>query len=350
MKMLVKGLAVLLGLPTVAIALFFLWASSSSYDPKKYAEIISAAAPLQQPDAAQSDRDSYTIVTYNLGYLSGLANNTTTQPERAFFEANQQQAIAALSAVNPDIVALQEVDFGAQRSYGVNQAEVIARSLNHTDYAIAVNWDKNYVPFPYWPPSAHFGKMLSGQAILSRYPVQENTRTVLQKVAGNNFVYNAFYLDRLLQVAKIEVDGKTLVVMSTHLEAFDEETRVAQTRFIKAIAEDYAQTAPVLLVGDFNSALNRPEFVATTGQAYQEKQFSIKELLASEQLAPAVPQAQWPTEGTTQNATFPTDKPEYKLDYIFYTPDTIEIVETQVINAAGEASDHLPLMMRFRLK
>ena len=345
MKMFAKGLLVLLGLPTAAIALFFLWASSGHHDKQSYAAVVDDGAQFQR-----EPKDSYTIVTYNLGYLSGLANNTTNKPEQSFFEENQQRVVDALSAVSPDIVALQEVDFDAQRSYGVNQADAIAQKLGRMGVAIAINWDKNYVPFPYWPISAHFGEMLSGQAILSRYPIVENSRTVLQKVAGNNFVYNAFYLDRLLQVAKVEVGDRTIVVMSTHLEAFDEDTRVAQTQFVRAAAEEYAREYPVLLVGDFNSALNRPNFVAATGKTYEEKQFSIKELLASDTLASAVPQEQWPNDDGVQNATFPSDTPKYKLDYIFYTPSTIEILETQVMGAVGEASDHLPGMARFRLK
>lgn len=345
MKVWVKGLAVLLGVPAVAIALFYVWASSRTSDPQTYAEVIDDGAQLQQ-----SPKDSYTLVTYNIGYLSGLANNTTTKPDQAFFEANQRKAISALSAVNPDFVALQEVDFGAQRSYGVDQAKVLAQTLNNMAYAVAVNWDKTYLPFPFWPPSAHFGKILSGQATLSQYPITENTRTVLQKVAGNNFIYNTFYLDRLLQITQVNIDGKTLVVMNTHLEAFDEDTRVAQTQFVRSAAEDYAKQYPVLLVGDFNSALNRDTFITATGENKGEKQFSIKEMIASESLAVATPESTWPNENSTENATFPSNAPEYKLDYIFYTPSTIEITEAQVLSAAGEASDHLPIMVRFRLK
>ena len=345
MKMFVKGLFVLLGVPTIAIALFYIWASSSTAEAQKYADIIDDDAQLQQVA-----KDSYTLVTYNIGYLSGLTNNTATRPEQAFFEANQQRAIAALSAVNPDFVAFQEIDFDAKRSYGVNQAATIAKALDNMAYAIAINWDKTYLPFPYWPPSAHFGKILSGQATLSRYPIQENTRTVLQKVAGNNFIYNAFYLDRLLQVTKIDIEGQTLVVMSTHLEAFDEETRIAQTQFVRSAAEDYAKTYPVLLVGDFNSALNRDNFVTATGEEKGEELFSIREMMASQSFAAAVSPSEWPSEASAKNATFPSDQPAYKLDYIFYTPDTIEILETQVLDEAGEASDHLPVMARFRLK
>jgi hypothetical protein len=71
--------------------------------------------------------------------------------------------------------------------------------------AIAINWDKRYVPFPYWPITQQFGRTLSGQSILSRFPIQNHERHVLDRVAGNNWIYNAFYLDRLAQVAEIVV-------------------------------------------------------------------------------------------------------------------------------------------------
>ena len=337
--MLLKGLALLVGLPTAAIALFFFWASASTSDPQTYASTTDYDAPSAMP------KDSYTIVSYNIGYLSGLANNTTEQPDEAFFKANQQQAIAALQSVQPDIVGLQEVDIAAKRSYEVNQVEALAKGLSMGKSAIAINWDKNYLPFPYWPPTAHFGKILSGQAILSRYPIEKNRRIVLERVA-KNFFYKAFYLDRLAQVAEVQLGKQTLIVISIHLEAFAEDTRVNQTRFVRSLSEDYAQNYPVIVLGDFNSALNRGTFTTAAGEDLGETQFSIKEMTASDTFVAATPQSDW----AGKNATFPSNKPEYKLDYIFYTPSTIEVVDTQVLSTAAEASDHLPLMMEFRLK
>ncbi|MEL7351791.1 MAG: endonuclease/exonuclease/phosphatase family protein [Cyanobacteria bacterium P01_A01_bin.116] len=347
MKTVLKVMLVLLGLPTAAIALFFVWASAGTTAEQTYADVVDYGTEAAAP------KDSYTIVSYNIGYLSGLANNTTTRPEQSFFDANKQQAISALASVTPDIVGFQEIDIAARRSYDINQVEAIAQALGMSAGAIAINWDKNYLPFPYWPPAAHFGKILSGQAILSRYPIENNRRVVLERVA-KPFFYNAFYLDRLAQVSEIRLGDRAIIVISVHLEAFEESTRVNQTQFVRQLAEDYAKTYPVIVMGDFNSAINRPTFVTATGETYGEQQFSIKEMLASEQLAPVLPVAEWPTEvvaeGGNNTATFPSDEPAYKLDYLFYTPSTIEVVETQVMTSAAQASDHLPLMMRFRLK
>lgn len=353
-----KWIGLLVGLSSIAIALFYLWASASTQDPQKAAQIVSYAPEGGLNEGVTLDLEQgYTLVSYNIGYLSGLANNTTERMEQSFYEENQKRAIAAIQSVNPDIVAFQEIDFGAKRSYEVNQAEAIAQAIGLYNGAIAINWNKNYVPFPYWPLSAQFGKMLSGQAVLSKsdFPIEENRRFVLEQVADKPFFYKAFYLDRLAQATQIELPAqssadelpkRTLIVINVHLEAFSEQTRINQTQFVRELAEDYAQTHPVIVVGDFNSALDRPSFISATGETHQETQFSIKEMLASKQLAPAVPQSDWNGE----NVTFPSDTPQYRLDYMFYTPNTIEVLETSVIEAAGESSDHLPISMRFRLK
>ena len=59
----------------------------------------------------------------------------------------------------------------------------------------------------------------------------------------------------------------------------------------------------------------------------------------------AAPRDQW-----TKQLTFPSEPPEYKLDYLFYTPATIELNDTRVVSEVGTASDHLPLVMTFTLK
>ena len=358
-----KWIGLLIGLPSAAIALFYVWASAAAQDPQANAQIVSYAPASGSSDGEiASPEQGYTLVSYNIGYLSGLANNTTERLEKSFYDENLKRAITAIQSVNPDIVALQEIDFGAKRSYEVNQAEAIAQTTKLYSGAIAINWNKNYVPFPYWPPAAHFGKMLSGQAILTRslFPITDNRRFVLAQVADKPFFYNAFYLDRLAQVTQINLPApstqansstqadpstQSIIIINVHLEAFSEQTRVDQTRFVRELAEDYAQSYPVIVVGDFNSSLNRPSFVAATGETYQETQFSIKEMLSSKQLAPAPAQSNWNSQ-----PTFPSDNPTYKLDYCFYTPSTIEVLETSVISAAGESSDHWPISIRFRFK
>jgi endonuclease/exonuclease/phosphatase family metal-dependent hydrolase len=327
-----------LGMAIGAIALFFLWASSGRLNPRQYAQIESYGFPL-----ADGAPETFTVVTYNLGYLSGLGNAATTSEVPValtpqFFDQNQATAIAALADLEPDIIALQEIDLDARRSYRVNQPEAIAQGLELPVGAIAVNWDKRYIPFPYWPPTAQFGPTLAAQVILSRFPIRAHSRYMLSPVENQPVYYRAFYLDRVAQVAEIAVGDQAVVVINVHLEAFDEPTRRRQTEAVLTLAETYAQDYPVVLVGDFNSAVNRPE---------EGTPPTIEILLASDMFAPATDPDQFVDPA---QFTYPTDQPAYRLDYGFYTPDTLELIDAQVVTAAAQASDHLPVALELRLR
>lgn len=338
MKGIFKWIAAAVTVPSIIIVIFYLWASASSYPTARYDEILSFESDTDAAEASTSDPDTLTVVSYNIGYLSGLTNNEAVERSQELFETNQQAAIAALNDLDADLIGFQEIDLDAWRSFQVNQVEEIATALNLSYGAIAINWDKNYVPFPYWPPSAHFGRVLSGQAVLSRFPIISNERIVLEKVPDNPFFYNALYLDRVAQVSQIDKDGQTIVVINVHLEAFDSPTRQRQTERVRDLAESYAAEYPVLLIGDFNSALNREA---------EGSDRSIQTLLASTVFRSAVA----PEElEAPEQATFPSDQPEFKLDYLFYNPDKIELVDVNVVEAAAQASDHLPIAMTFRLK
>lgn len=330
--LLAGGLTFLFAL--IALVSFYFWASSGRYPRNRYAEIVNQEADAVTEKAGR-DR-SFTIVTYNIGYLSGLTNNLAVSRSRQLYDDNLAIAVKALKPLKADFIALQEIDLDSRRSFNVNQVEALAAGLDLPNRAIAVNWDKQYVPFPYWPPSAHFGHILSSQAILSRYPIQRHERIALAKVASKPFFYNAFYLDRLAQIAQINLDGQPLILVNVHMEAFDRATRSQQTDFVKQLTEQYLDRYPVLLLGDFNS----PPPTA------DDPNPTIETLLAVPKLEPAfnVDDAKTPAP-----ETFPADRPIAKLDYIFYSRDRIQSLEQRVITEAGQASDHLPVLLKFQL-
>ncbi|MBD2109127.1 endonuclease/exonuclease/phosphatase family protein [Nodosilinea sp. FACHB-13] len=330
MKNIILGVAIALGLPVVALAGTFAYISSPNWNEADYDDLVTYEA--DPPGTANPEQLS--VVSYNIGYLSGLTNQQAVERDKALFDDNQATAIAALETLQPDILALQEIDFDAYRSFNLNQQYAVSAALEMAFGAIAVNWDKRYVPFPYWPPQAHYKQVISGQAVLSRYPVRRNERLVLEKVPTNPFYYNALYLDRVAQVTEIDVSGQTLIVINVHLEAFDAPTRIRQTQVVRDLAEGYAKDYPVLLLGDFNSSLNRNE---------SDDPRSIGILLDSPVLASALPTA-------PSSFTFPSDQPQYVLDYIFYTPETLEMVSAEVVAEAAQASDHLPIQAEVRLR
>ena len=312
-------------LMVVLFAVFFFWGSSPTIDEKEYAKII-----INDYNSTITNDSVYSIVTYNVGYLSGMTNNRAVAKPKKMFDDNMQKVVSVFKKVDPDIIAFQEIDYAAARSFDVDQENEIAK-LGYNFVARGVNWDEHYVPFPYWPPSMHFGKIVSGQSILSKYELKDYERIVLERVANNPFYRDAFYLDRLVQVVKVQLDGKEVVVINLHLEAFDKSTRIRQMNYVINLFNKYKKQYPTILLGDFNSRA-------------RDLSAGIQKIFIMEGVGNAAFNAVNPSN------TFDTKNPFERIDYIFYTEDSIEYVSGQVLNDLGQASDHLPVEMKFKLK
>jgi endonuclease/exonuclease/phosphatase family metal-dependent hydrolase len=322
-------------LPLVLLLVaFYWWAQGHSVDNELlHQEIAISPIGLQREDS------TFSVMTYNLGYLSGMTNNLAQKPSLDLFETNLEAARSLIKKWDPDLVGFQEIDFASNRSYNRNQLDSLSDGFA---YAVqSVNWNKKYVPFPYWPPKVHFGRMLSGQAVLSKFRVIQSQRLVLPGPEAAPFYYKAFYLDRLIQVVELEVKGREVILLNVHLEAFDQATRELQAREVMQVVETYCRQYPTLLIGDFNA---RPPFA--TEQVTEEE--TIRIFTEHPLLSPALPKSQY-LKNEQQHFTFDTAKPYEKLDYIFFTHQTIEPIETITLHDAGEISDHFPLLMRFKL-
>lgn len=325
MKRFLKVILSIFLLLIVAFALFFMWASSPTMKEDQYAKLITKSYKNT------TDTDSiYSIVTYNIGYLSGMTNNRAVAKPKELFDKNLQKVTSEFKKLNTDIIAFQEIDFNSARSYNVNQQTEIAK-LGYKYIAEATNWDETYVPFPYWPPSMHFGKMHSGQSILSKYKFNDYKRIVLDRVADSPFYRDALYLERLAQVGKINLDGREVVVINIHLEAFDKPTRVKQFNYVLNMFKEYSASYPTILLGDFNSRA-------------RDKEAIVNKLFTMEGVGNGAFDAENPAN------TFDTKDLYERIDYIFYTKKDIEYIDGRVLNELGQASDHLPVMMRFKLK
>ena len=161
LKFLLAVISILLLLSVV----FYYWASAATLPQESYSKIIN------KPITAEVDQDSiYSILTYNVGYLSGMTNNKAVKRTKDLFDTNLKRLKNNLKTINPDIIAFQEIDFDADRSYHVNQMEAIS-NIGYPYAAQAINWDERYLPFPYGMPNKHFGQVISGQSINSKYKI-----------------------------------------------------------------------------------------------------------------------------------------------------------------------------------
>ncbi|MEQ8470430.1 MAG: endonuclease/exonuclease/phosphatase family protein [Marinoscillum sp.] len=313
-----------------AFACFYLWGSGGAMSAKDH-----FAKVTFHNNYEQESLDTFTVVTFNIGYLSGMTNNLPVTRSEGLFGDNLKKSLSLFKQLDADLIGFQEIDFGSSRSKGYNQLDSLAKGLNYPVAYRSVNWDKHYVPFPYWPISSHFGRILSGQAILSKYKLEPVETITLEKPVNASFMYNSFYLDRLVQVAKVKLGNHEVVVMNLHLEAFDEETRVLQAQKVKSLFEQYAEEGPVLIIGDFNSE-----------NPIQSPNDAMRIIMESKHMANAMDFIDYQDNKLAFN-TFPSNQPAKMIDYILYNSNYIRRISSRVVRESGEISDHLPVIMKF---
>ncbi|MDA3905369.1 MAG: endonuclease/exonuclease/phosphatase family protein [Bacteroidales bacterium] len=329
-----KKILLVILLLVLSFVAFYFWGSSNNWNAKKYNQF------QQFTDKPALVSDTLSVMTYNVGWLSGMTNNLPVDRDEALYVQNLRDARSLLNEYHPDIIGFQEIDVFAKRSFYYNQPDSLGINLEYLNGSLAVNWDKKYVPFPYWPFQYHFGKLISAQYVMSNLEILENDYVVLPKPVNAPFYYNAFYLDRLIQKTWVKTSKGELLVMNVHLEAFDQETRIMH---VDAVIEEYLKYTdelPVLLIGDFNSRAMGPEGslnesarkmfeVSGVGVAIADSMFAIDPI---------------------RNYTFSSGDPVEKIDYIFYNTKYIKKLDAKVVQEAGEASDHFPVWMQFVLK
>lgn len=326
----VKGLGKILLFLSLTIVIFFFWGSSSNIDSDKYASIYSFEFEDQEFEI-----DSFRLMTYNMGYLSGMTNNKAVLRSKALFDRNLVQINDLLRNLKVDVVCLQEIDFHSKRSFHIDQLTEMAVYGEYPHASRVINWDKKYVPFPYWPPTMQFGEVLSGQALLSDFPIVDNER-ILLSMADNPFYYNAFYLDRLAQLNLVSIGGRDVLIINVHLEAWDARARERQAKQLIELYKKYEKDYPVLLVGDFNSTSpgsKDPYMVENT----------IESILAVNGIKMAIGLEKYLNE-EEQNFTFNSIEPYIKIDYIFYNEAKLVLSNVRVVNEARDISDHLPII------
>ena len=313
---------IIIGL-VVIIVFGFLWASSPNYPHNEYSKLITNSL-----DSKIKNDSTFSIITYNIGYLSGMTNNKAIKKPKQLFDSNLKKVKREFELLNADVIAFQEIDYKSARSYYINQQNEIVK-LGYKYIAQAINWDEKYVPFPYWPPSMHFGEILSGQSIISKFPLKDHQRIVLERVNESPFYRDALYLDRLAQVARVIIENKSVVIINVHLEAFDKTTRIKQLDFVIDLFDKYNSKYPTILLGDFNSDIN-----------YENA--AINKIINMENIGNAAFES-------TFDYTYSSAKPFKRIDYIFYSKNSIEMIESKVLKQFGEISDHLPVEMKFKL-
>jgi endonuclease/exonuclease/phosphatase family metal-dependent hydrolase len=162
---------------------------------------------------------------------------------------NLEGIAAYIQHLNPDILFIQEIDLNSKRSAHLNQVKWI---LNHTPLNHAVyapQWKGSYIP------SHKLGRMNSGLAILSKYPLTNAKRIALTAIKNQNPVVRYFYLKRCILTAQTTIGETTINLLTTHTEAYAQDgTKKLQLQQIKQQMDSLSGSGLMLIAGgDFNA-------------------------------------------------------------------------------------------------
>lgn len=235
------------------------------------------------------------VLCYNIHYGQGTDG-----------EYDVKRLAEVIKKAKPDLVALQEVDVGVERSGRVHQARRLAEL---TEMSVRFG------------PTQHYQGGLFGNAVLSRFPILDVLIQPLPYTESN--AQRVTYPRGAISVVVRLPNQQKLRFISTHFQHNVPEDRLAEARAINQLFSDSGET-PMILAGDMNAVPNSQP---------------IMELLK-----------RWANAMDEQaSPTAPSQRPKARIDYVFYQPaESFRLVHTEVIGEAI-ASDHRPVLAVFEL-
>ncbi|HEY8616276.1 endonuclease/exonuclease/phosphatase family protein [Phenylobacterium sp.] len=215
-----------------------------------------------------------------------------------------------LATLQPDIVALQELDVGRARTNHVDQAHEIAERLRMVGH---------------FHPAMRVEEELYGDAILTAYP-----ETLIQTGPLPGHPRIAQLEPRGALWIEAEIEGSPVQVINTHLGLVPKEQQVQAACLAGPSWLEHPRFAgPRILLGDFNAT--------ATSVVYRTLAAKLE---PARRLAPK----------KTPTATFPSPLPVLRIDHIFVSREiVVQDVFVPFDPPWRVASDHLPLVMDFTI-
>ena len=346
------GLAVLILL--LLIIAFFAVLTIFEYRPAE--EEKAPVAPGTAPDPVPSGEE-LRVLSWNAGY-GALGDNADFFMDggRGVYTADEtrvRQNLEAMrettAALSPDFCLLQEVDVDSDRSRHIDEAAFFRAAFPEFASAFASNYRALYVPFPI-PPVGHVD---GGILTLSRYAAApEATRLALP--CPFSWPIRLAQLKRCLLVTRHPAaDGRELVLVNLHLEAYDSgEGKIAQTRRLASfLRSEYEKGNYVIAGGDFNQC-----FTAEDAETFSVREGLWKPGILERDLFEGgltlLCDSAVPTCRSLDRPYAGADPSEFQFYAIdgFIVSDNIEVLSVNTQDTGFGATDHNPVLLRCRLR
>ena len=305
--------------------------------------------------------DELKVASWNVKFAGGRLDfffdcfGDRSLMEKTEVESHLVGLASKINQMDVDIIYLQEIDIEAKRSGYIDQLQYLLDATAF-DYGVyASQWQADYVP------SDGIGRINSGNAILSRYPLENAERIALPLIDEQDGITQYFYLRRNILKAEItDAQGKEIILLNTHTSAFAKDgTKDKQLVQIKSEVDDLdAAGKAFVLGGDFNSLppmsdeyVVFPDDVCPKDSEFSANDFSAETdiMLPFYDFQPLIPLDNY-AANNADYFTFTADKDGFwnrKLDFMFTNASFRDGLVHLDVERGGMAtmplSDHAPL-------
>ncbi len=264
------------------------------------------------------------VITYNIAHGRGLANHNWQAGDKQTHLNRLDEIAAVLRDAGADIVILNEADFDAVWTSGVNQAHYIAEKAGFRFVAEQRNYDM----------AIPFFALRWGNAILSKYPITSSRCVNFTPFATWERIV-AGHKKGLLCEIRLGEDS-VIRVFGVHLDTRSEETRIQAVEMIENIRRE--SKSPLILAGDMNTGpLDFPQVKpAADGQTAMSYLLDTGAYRTAPLRDPA-----------PEDFTFHAAGPTGVIDWILVSRDW-EIISRSVLG--GTLSDHKAVLMDMQLQ
>ncbi len=214
---------------------------SSDEPPKEYTAKNLVSAP---------NKDTLNVVTWNIRFGIGRANwfgdscgDLVLFDNETIIDGLELLA-QKITEMDADILLLQEVDTDSKRSAYIDQVQWL---LDHTsmNYGVyASMWEVQFVP------SDGLGRVNTGNAILSKWPLSEAERIQLSLRGDQDALTKAFYVRRNVLKAVVNYPGNPFWAVDIHASAFsNDDTKQKQFLEFKDVLDEINSKGELFVAG-----------------------------------------------------------------------------------------------------
>ena len=214
---------------------------SSNEPPKEYTAKNLVSAP---------NKDTLTVATWNIRFGIGRANwfgdscgDLVLFDNETIIDGLELLA-QKITDMDADILLLQEVDTDSKRSAYIDQVQWL---LDHTsmNYGVyASMWEVQFVP------SDGLGRVNTGNAILSKWPLSEAERIQLSLRGDQDALTKAFYVRRNVLKAVVNYPGNPFWAVDIHASAFsNDDTKQKQFLEFKDVLDEINSKGELFVAG-----------------------------------------------------------------------------------------------------